>query len=159
MAPNFLLAIARLLIGVTVNAGSMDQAVQTGAPAQEHEMIAIAVPIVSLMDEGHFVETWKSVGPPITSKTDQAGWVAYLSALRSPLGAIKQRELKGFGFCKEMDGAVGEFAVVGFEAQFEHVSPIEEKIVFQKRAEKWELVGYWLKKRILTWGKDQPSPN
>ena len=140
-----ILALALGGCTVSFDSGSQDsKAVITGTTEQQTSIIAAAHQVIDLLDHERFDEAWSSAGPILQGQTSSAAFASGIKSMRDSLGAPGHREIKGFNFPGVLDGAKGDFGIIGIETDFANAKAVQEKLVFQKVDGQWRLAGYWL---------------
>jgi len=102
---------------------------------------------LSLTDQGQYEQSWTDAASLFQAAISTADWVRSLSAVRSPLGHLKSRELASATFARTLPGAPdGEYVVFHFSTSFENkASAIETVTVMKDEDNKWRVAGYYIK--------------
>ncbi len=101
---------------------------------------------LSLVDEGHYGESWSKAAPFFKQQVSQQQWQQGLKAARFPLGKLLERNIERSAIHTELPGAPkGEYIVVFLKASFENKNSATETVTLQKVGERWLVVGYYIK--------------
>ncbi len=109
--------------------------------------IAAAKAWLGLVDEKQYKESWVQAAPYFQEKVPEGDWVKMISSVRSPLGAVKSRELLGAQFLQSLPGAPdGDYVVMQFRTSFENRSDAVETVTPMKDPQGvWRVSGYFIK--------------
>lgn len=118
--------------------------------AQEAEAPAVALAKVAatqwlaLADSSQFAASWDQAARPFQAAIPKPQWESVMQAVRTPLGAVRSRQLKSADFSQTMPGSPdGEYVVVRFETQFENKARAVETITPMKGKDGvWRVSGY-----------------
>lgn len=100
---------------------------------------------LSLVDGGHYAQSWDKAAPFFKEQVSQVQWQDGLKSARSPLGKLLERNIERSSIHSELPGAPkGEYIVVFLKASFEKKSPATETVTLQKVGEQWLVVGYYI---------------
>ncbi len=119
--------------------------------ASEPEVIEAAkgetVAWLSLTDVGHYESSWDSASALFKAAISKEDWARSLSAVRSPIGALKLREMATAEFSTTLPGAPdGEYVVFQFNSSFEHKAAALETVTAMKGPDgEWRVAGYFIK--------------
>jgi Protein of unknown function (DUF4019) len=93
---------------------------------------------LTLVDDGNYAQSWKDSGTAFHARKSDT-WATQAAAMRAPLGAVANRDLKN------VDLSHPQTAVVRYDTSFAHRSGAVEtvKLVFEKGA--WAVTDYSLK--------------
>lgn len=102
---------------------------------------------LSLADNGQFVSSWNNASTLFRAAISESDWVHSLKAVRSPLGALKSRELASATFSTTLPGAPdGEYVVFQFNTSFNNkASAIETVTMMKDKDDIWRVAGYFIK--------------
>ncbi len=121
------------------------------ARAETDEVPAVAEKSVlswlSLTDRGQYGQSWSDAASLFQAAISSADWVRSLTAVRSPLGQLKSREVSSATFARTLPGAPdGEYVVFQFSTSFENkASAIETVTAMKDQDETWRVAGYYIK--------------
>jgi hypothetical protein len=147
--PSLLLILLLCACSVQVGANGQADSANSGTKEQQEQVLAATKSVATMIDAGHYLDSWKFVGPTLQAQTTQQDWASYIAALRTPLGTRGSSKLLGYGFPTKIAGAPsGQYGVIGLETDFANAKGVEEKFVFQRVGNEWKLVGYWLSKKF-----------
>jgi len=102
---------------------------------------------LSLTDAKQYAASWESAAALIQTAISKDEWVRSLSAVRSPIGALKSREVAAANFSTTLPGAPdGEYVVFQFSSSFENKASALETVTAMKGSDgKWRVAGYFIK--------------
>ncbi len=121
------------------------------ARAETDEVPAVAekstLSWLSLTDRGQYGQSWSDAASLFQAAISSADWVRSLTAVRSPLGQLKSREVSSATFARTLPGAPdGEYVVFQFSTSFENkASAIETVTAMKEQDETWRVAGYYIK--------------
>ncbi len=121
------------------------------ARAETDEVPAVAekstLSWLSLTDRGQYGQSWSDAASLFQAAISSADWVRSLTAVRSPLGQLKSREVSSATFARTLPGAPdGEYVVFQFSTSFENkASAIETVTAMKDQDETWRVAGYYIK--------------
>jgi len=97
-------------------------------------------------DSGKYAESWTLASKRFQTMLGQAEWVAKLTAVRTPLGALMSRTLRSSAYSTNLRGAPkGEYVVMKFDTSFENQPVAVETVTFTKdTSSEWRLSGYFI---------------
>jgi len=119
----------------------------TAAEGPEAAAVASAKQWLSLVDSGHYSQSWKEAAAYFRGAVTQEQWKQMLEGVRSPMGRLISRKVKQTVFTKELPGAPdGEYVVILFETSFENKrSAIETVTPMKDPDSRWRVSGYYIK--------------
>ncbi len=121
------------------------------ARAETDEVPAVAEKVtlswLSLTDQGRYEQSWTDAASLFQAAIPAADWVRSLTAVRSPLGQLKSREVASATFARTLPGAPdGEYVVFQFSTSFENkASAVETVTAMKDEDEAWRVAGYYIK--------------
>ena len=121
------------------------------ARAETDEVPAVAekstLSWLSLTDQGQYEQSWTDAAALFQAAISTTEWVRSLTAVRSPLGQLKSRQIASATFARTLPGAPdGEYVVFQFSTSFENkASAIETVTAMKDNDEKWRVAGYYIK--------------
>jgi len=121
------------------------------ARAETDEVPAVAekstLSWLSLTDQGQYEQSWTDAASFFQAAVSAADWVRSLTAVRSPLGQLKFREVASATFARTLPGAPdGEYVVFQFSTSFENkASAIETVTAMKGEDQTWRVAGYYIK--------------
>ena len=125
--------------------------VLAGARAETDKVPAVAetstLSWLSLTDQGQYGQSWSEAASLFQAAISSADWVRSLTAVRSPRGQLKSREVSSATFSRTLPGAPdGEYVVFQFSTSFENkASAIETVTAMKDQDERWRVAGYFIK--------------
>ncbi|MDP4556520.1 DUF4019 domain-containing protein [Halomonas meridiana] len=100
---------------------------------------------LTTVDAGKYAESWQQAGGYFQSAISQAEWVDALNNARSPLGESLSRVVTESIEHDSLPGVPdGDYTIVVFESQFEHLEAAKETITLVNEASDWHVVGYFI---------------
>jgi hypothetical protein len=138
MKKTLFLSITLLLIGFIAACSRVD----TGGV-----QVTAAKKWLSLIDGGHYPESWKSASSRFRASVSEKEWISSLESARKPLGGTIGRELVHFRETTSLPGAPdGRYAVMTMESVFEHKKRAEETVTFMLDTDgTWRAAGYFIR--------------
>jgi hypothetical protein len=117
------------------------------ADEQTDQAVAAAKTWLGLVDAKQYKESWVEAAPFFKEKVKEEDWVKMVSAVRSPLGDMKNRELIGAQYTKTLPGApAGEYVVMQFKTAFQNKPEAVETVTPMKDDKgAWRVSGYFIK--------------
>lgn len=102
---------------------------------------------LTLVDNGHYKESWKIAAEYFRNAISSGQWEQSLSAVRKPPGKVIERRLKSRGYRTTLPGAPdGEYVVIQYETSFMNKkSAIETVTPMREKDGKWRVSGYFIK--------------
>lgn len=102
---------------------------------------------LSLTDTGQYESSWGAASALFRAAISKADWVQSLSAVRSPIGALRSREVASANFSTTLPGAPdGEYVVFQFNSSFENKASAIETVTAMKDSDGvWRVAGYFIK--------------
>jgi hypothetical protein len=102
---------------------------------------------LALTDTGDYESSWDSASALFKAAISKEDWEKSLSAVRTPIGALKVREMATSKFSTTLPGAPdGEYVVFQFNSSFEHKATALETVTAMKDADgAWRVAGYYIK--------------
>ncbi|MBO9678121.1 MAG: DUF4019 domain-containing protein [Acidovorax sp.] len=97
-------------------------------------------------DEGQYGAAWDASAPVLHATVPRAQWLSTMEAVRTPLGAVRQRVRRSATFMREMPGVPdGEYVVIQYETVFENKAKSVETITpLRDKDGKWRVSGYFI---------------
>lgn len=128
-------------------------AVLIAFPAHASEADAIetaqreTVSWLSLTDTKQYASSWESAAALFKTAISKDDWVQSLSAVRSPMGTLRSRQVASANFSTSLPGAPdGEYVVFQFSSSFENKASALETVTAMKGADgEWRVAGYFIK--------------
>ncbi|HJR72459.1 MAG TPA: DUF4019 domain-containing protein [Luteimonas sp.] len=142
--------VATALCGCKFSVSSGDEklpAPTAGTAAEQEEAAAAARRYLALIDQEKYDETWRQAGPALRDETNNFLWRNTLKLTHKAFGTPANREIEGFGFSTRIEAnvPVGEYVLVQFKSPSGNTTATE-KVVMQKEAGAWKIVGYFVEK-------------
>ena len=102
---------------------------------------------LSSVDAGDYGSSWESASALFQGAISKDDWVKTLSGVRSPIGALKSREVASASFSTTLPGAPdGEYVVFQFDSSFENKASALETVTAMKDPDgNWRVAGYFIK--------------
>ena len=135
------------LIGI----GLLFVSIALSTQASEPEVVEAArvetVAWLALTDTGQYESSWDSASALFKAAISKEDWERSLSAVRTPIGALKTREVATSDYSTTLPGAPdGEYVVFRFNSSFEHKATALETVTAMNDADgAWRVAGYFIK--------------
>jgi hypothetical protein len=101
---------------------------------------------LSLVDGGHYAESWDTAAPVFRSAVTKEQWQQALGAVRQPLGACRSRKRLSRKLVESLPGAPpGPYVVLQFAAEFAQKPDAVETITPVLAPDGWRVSGYFIK--------------
>jgi hypothetical protein len=126
-------------------------AIAFSAQASEPEVIeeakAETLEWLALTDTGQYESSWDSASALFKAAVSKEDWKRSLSAVRTPIGALKTREMAMSKFSTTLPGAPdGEYVVFQFNTSFAQKATALETVTAMKDTDgAWRVAGYFIK--------------
>jgi hypothetical protein len=126
-------------------------AIAFSAQASEPEVIeeakAETLEWLALTDTGQYESSWDSASALFKAAVSKEDWKKSLSAVRTPIGALKTREMAMSKFSTTLPGAPdGEYVVFQFNTSFAQKATALETVTAMKDTDgAWRVAGYFIK--------------
>ena len=105
-----------------------------------------AVRWLTLVDTGHYAESWRDAGALFKSHVTAASWEAQVKPVREPLGAVILRSPGDEKEMSQLPGAPdGDYKIVTFNTRFANKRAAVETVVLAREAAGWKVDGYFIK--------------
>ena len=134
-----------------LSTGLLFVAIAFSAQASEPEVIeeakVAALAWLALTDLGQYESSWDSASALFKAAVSKEDWEKSLSAVRTPIGALKTRETATAESSTTLPGAPdGEYVVFRFNSSFERKAEAIETVTAMKDTdEAWRVAGYFIK--------------
>ena len=127
-----------LLIGFSTSADDSNAVAQAQVAAKSW---------LALTDSAKYGQSWEDAASLFKGAVTRVDWEKALNGVRSPLGAMKVRNVKSVTFTRSLPGAPdGEYVVIQFESQFENkATAIETVTPMHDTDGTWRVSGYFIK--------------
>jgi hypothetical protein len=93
---------------------------------------------LTLVDDGNYAQSWKDAGTPFHARSAET-WAKQAAALREPLGAVANRDLK------DVDLSHPQTALVRYDTSFAHRSGAVETVTLAFEKGAWSVTAYSIK--------------
>ena len=137
LAPAAIAAAAMLFspIGRAQDAGSI-----ADAKAAAESWLAAS-------DSGSPAAAWDQAARIFKSNVSKTAWTSAFYAARSPLGALKSRQLRSALYTRSVPGAPpGEYVVIQYDSQFENKANAVETVTPMREPDgSWRVSGYFIR--------------
>jgi hypothetical protein len=122
----------------------------TTAAADEEaktDALAAAEAWLAFIDAGQYAQAWARAATLLKSAVSEEDFGRAVSAVREPLGAVKERSLASATFTTTLPGAPdGEYVVIQYGTSFENKqSAIETVTPMVDRDGTWRVSGYYIR--------------
>jgi hypothetical protein len=102
---------------------------------------------LALTDSGKYPESWSEVAQIFKERVTLQQWESAMQSVRTPLGKVESRKLKGAQYTKTLPGVPdGEYVVIQYDTRFEQKKSSVETITPMKDKDgQWRVSGYYMK--------------
>ena len=102
---------------------------------------------LSLVDTNEFDSSWDSAASLFQAAITKEAWSQTIGTVRSPIGALRLRELSSSTFTTSLPGAPdGEYVVFQFNSSFENKATAVETVTAMRDNDgEWKVSGYFIK--------------
>lgn len=102
---------------------------------------------LALTDSGQYDTSWDQAATLFRNTISKDDWVRSLGAIRSPIGALKSRNVASADFSATLPGAPdGEYVVFQFNASFANKAAAVETVTAMKDEDGvWRVAGYFIR--------------
>ncbi len=109
--------------------------------------VAVAESWLKTVDEGKYEASWNDAAVYFKAAVTAEQWDSSLSAVRTPLGAVKSRKRISATYTTSIPGAPdGEYVVIQYKTQFENKKDAVETVTPMKDKDGvWRVSGYYVK--------------
>lgn len=99
------------------------------------------------VDAGAYLRSWQDAASFFRAAVKESDWVAQLSKVRRPLGAVLSRTFIGSQYATDLPHAPeGEYVVMQFTTRFEaHPAATETVTPMKDEDGVWRVAGYYIK--------------
>lgn len=133
-------------------------AAESATPAPDASASAKAAVVAAMekwlgaIDEGKYAQSWDEAAASFQKALTSEQWVAALTSVRAPLGALESRKLASAllqnGVPKPNGQMLpGEFVIAQFDTSFANMKYAIETVSFEKQEGAWKAAGYFIKPR------------
>lgn len=136
--------ILPLLVGLLLCA--LTPAHAAGEAGAIEQAKAAARAWLAVADREDYIRTWQQAASVLRRSTSRYEWVTLAVDLRSPLGALKQRELQGASYATQLPGLPdGEYVILQYRSDFEHRDGATETVTPMRDSDgRWRVVSYFV---------------
>jgi len=114
---------------------------------KEKAAVAAAEAWLSLVDSGHYEQSWKDAAEYFRNAVTQEQWAQSLGAIRPPLGQLISRDVTSAVYTTTLPGAPdGEYVVIQYQSSFGNKkSAVETVTPMLDRDGVWRVSGYFIR--------------
>jgi beta-lactamase regulating signal transducer with metallopeptidase domain len=156
--PKIVLALVFSLAVAALATLQAQAPAESATPAADPSTTAKAVAVAAMekwlgiIDEGKYAPSWDDAAASFQKALTSDQWVAALTSVRSPLGALESRKLASALLQKGIpkpNGQMleGEFVIAQFDTSFANMKYAIETVTFEKQGDAWKAAGYFIKPR------------
>lgn len=121
-------------------------ALSASVSAPDKASVAAAQAWARLLDGQRWGESWKVSATSFKSKITEASWVSMVQPLRTRLGSVSSRSLKGVQSTTTLPGEPdGDYRIVQFDTAFTNKSDAVETVVLAREGAVWAVSGYFIR--------------
>jgi hypothetical protein len=120
----------------------------SAAVSNQHQVaIEAARKWVPLVDAGQYGESWDAAANLFRDSISRTDWVKSLEMVRTPLGDLVSRKLKGTASVTTLPGAPeGEYLIIEFNTSFRNKPSVIETVTSAREADgNWRVAGYFIR--------------
>lgn len=116
-------------------------------PKQQQVAVEAASQWVPLVDAGQYGKSWDAAAKLFRDSISRAEWVKSLEMVRTPLGDLVSRKVKGTAFVTTLPGAPeGEYLIIEFNTSFANKPSVIETVTSAREADgNWRVAGYFIR--------------
>lgn len=113
----------------------------------EARAVAAAEVWLALVDEARYGESWDAAAEYLRNAVDKKGFSDSVRAARTPLGALRTRELQSRQRTDTLPGAPdGDYVVLQYRTAFEHKKSAVETVTPMLDSDgTWRVSGYYIR--------------
>lgn len=102
---------------------------------------------LALVDVGDFPGSWQQAGSMFKAAMDTERWTRSVSAVRGPLGALRQRNNPSAEVQQTLPGLPdGQYVVLTFDTVFANKASAVETVTLVKEPDgAWRVIGYFIR--------------
>jgi hypothetical protein len=101
---------------------------------------------LSLVDAGHYAQSWAGAGVLFKSHITAADLESKVKPVRAPLGAVISRSPGAEKEMSQLPGAPdGDYKIVTFNTRFANKAAAVETVVLARESAGWKVDGYFIK--------------
>ena len=142
-----MIALCLVLVAAALMAAEGDKKDKDKGKDREQAAVAAATTWLGLVDDGKFGESYTEAAVYFKNAITKEAWEKALGSVRTPLGAMVSRKVKGTTFKTELPGAPdGEYVIIQFTTSFKNKKEAVETITPMKEKDgTWRVSGYYIK--------------
>jgi len=102
---------------------------------------------LEVIDQGDYPRSWDETAEHFRKLVPRENWHSMMNSVRHPLGKRVARQFEREQEAKSLPGGPeGEYLIMTFKAQFEHIKSTTETVTSYKEKDgKWRVCGYYIK--------------
>jgi hypothetical protein len=102
---------------------------------------------LTLVDGGHYGESWDSAATFFQQKVSKQGWQSTMTNVRAPFGKLLSRQFKSASYETSLPGApAGKYFVIQFRTRFANSPTLIETVTpMQEPNGQWHVSGYFVR--------------
>lgn len=102
---------------------------------------------LALVDAGDYLASWQQAGAMFKGAMDAERWNRSVSAVRGPLGALRQRTAKSAETQQTLPGLPdGQYAVLAYDSAFANKAAAIETVTTVREPDgAWRVIGYFIR--------------
>lgn len=102
---------------------------------------------LSVVDSGHYGESWEKAAVDFQSKITKQKWESSLQSVRAPLGAVRSRNLKTATYTTDLPHAAkGEYVLLQYQTSFANLKSAIETVAPMKEVDgSFKVSGYYIR--------------
>jgi hypothetical protein len=132
------LALALVLVSIPLRSPSQQKPEELAQKSAETWL--------ALVDAGKYADSWQEAASLFKGAVSRDQWVGQLASVRSPLGKVVSRTLKGAKYTKSLPHApAGEYVILQYSTSFQNQKDAVETITpMLDKDGTWRVSGYYI---------------
>lgn len=138
--------IAPMLLSSSADATQSPDTASSSVSVPDAASASDALAWVALVDDQEWDESWQAAASIFKTQVTEQQWAAAVKLVRSPLGAVSGRTLKGVSKTTTLPGAPdGEYELLEFQSSFAQRKEAVETIILARQGTDWKVAGYFIR--------------
>ncbi|MEI5637457.1 MULTISPECIES: DUF4019 domain-containing protein [unclassified Pseudoalteromonas] len=101
---------------------------------------------LSVVDAGHYGQSWQQSGTLFQSQVSKSQWQQALNSVRMPLGEAIKRQQTSVEKHSQLPGVPdGDYLIIQYQTEFKNKQDATEMLTLAKQPDGWHPVGYFIK--------------
>ena len=135
------------VMGILAEAGVTKVSFERNEDASSTTVFQQAERWLEVIDQDNYLRSWDETAEHFRKLVPRENWHSMMNAVRHPLGKRVARQFEKEQEVKSLPGGPeGEYLIMTFKAQFEHMKATTETVTAYKEKDgKWRVCGYYIK--------------